>query len=185
MDTNSHVVKGTTDKELIKRIEDALEALPEGVKERITFHAMCGSGVSTVYHCTWHQKVFYMVRNQEDAIYRKTGTFNNTPFEDIPSHIIEKTINLIRDSKQSRKTLQESIMDEISTIDINDAGLLGFVIAESIDYYTETGKGVINMFNDNPEHAVLLNEMLCSICGWNINSLKNIMEEKREYYNSL
>lgn len=79
----------------------------------------------------------------------------------------------------------KAITDSVKEIDFDDAGLLGFVISENIDCYEDAGNSVIGMFNRYPEHAKLLNEMLAAISGYGIDTLKEQMEEQREYYNSL
>ena len=81
------------------------------------------------------------------------------------------------------------IMKEVDKIDHDDAGLLGFVISESVnDYensYTEIGQDVIRLFETYPEQAEWFEKMLIAISGWGIEHLRREMEDQRDYYDSL
>ena len=84
------------------------------------------------------------------------------------------------------KSKSERIMEAVDRIrNFDDEDLLGFVISESIDNYTETGQDVLRLFETYPEHAELLDKMLIAICGWSIESLEDEMEEKRNYFECL
>lgn len=87
------------------------------------------------------------------------------------------------------KTKSERIMETINKIknsnNEEEPGLFGFAIREIEDTYSETGNGVLFMFNKYPEHAELLEEMLGAICGMNLDDIVNKMERERDYYNWL
>lgn len=88
---------------------------------------------------------------------------------------------------------QEKIMEAVKKIqnyDMEDAfGCFGFVISDASmnpdNCYEDIGRYVIRCFNQYPEQADILDEMLTAICGWSISSLIEDMERKRSYYEAL
>lgn len=83
-----------------------------------------------------------------------------------------------------------AIMNSVNDIyNKEDEGLLGFCVREEVENDTENhgkvGSYIVYLFKKYPEQAELLEEMLIAICGWGIESLRKIMEEQREYYESL
>ena len=87
------------------------------------------------------------------------------------------------------KNKEEKIMQQVDKIEHEDAGLLGFVVFESInDYdnsYEETGQDIIRLFETYPEQAEWFEKMLIAVCGWGIEFLRREMESQRDYYDSL
>lgn len=89
------------------------------------------------------------------------------------------------------KSKSERIMEAVNKIcgrnvDEDESGLLGFCIRENDDSpYSETGNSVLFMFNQHPEHAELLDNMLIAVCGCGIESLLDKMDRERDYYNYL
>ena len=82
--------------------------------------------------------------------------------------------------------IAESIMEVINEIRNNDeGGLLGFCVREIDDSYSDTGDGILYMFEKYPEHAELLEEMLGYICCMNLDDIVCKMDRERDYYNSL
>ena len=85
-----------------------------------------------------------------------------------------------------KKNKSERIMEAVDrSRNTDDEELLGFVISESIDNYTETGQDVLRLFETYPEQAERFDNMLVAVCGWGIESLLDRMEEQRDYFESL
>lgn len=80
---------------------------------------------------------------------------------------------------------KDLIRKAVGQIEHEDAGLLGFVVSENIDNYTETGLDIIRLFETYPEQAEWFDKMLIAVCGWSIESLLDRMEERRDYYEGL
>ena len=89
--------------------------------------------------------------------------------------------------KENKNTTIMNIVNNIYSA--KDEGLLGFCVREEVENDTENhmkvGDYIVYLFKKYPEQAELLEEMLIAICGWGIESLRKIMEEQREYYESL
>lgn len=80
----------------------------------------------------------------------------------------------------------EVIMEIVNEIQSNDeGGLLGFCVREIDDSYSDTGNGILHMFEKYHEHAELFEEFLGYICGMNLDDIVCKMDGERDYYNSL
>ena len=83
-----------------------------------------------------------------------------------------------------------TIMNAVNSIyNKEEEDLFGFCVRNEVmndmESFEKTGHHILYTFKKFPEQAKILEEMLIAICGWGIGSLQQIMEEQREYYDSL
>ncbi len=70
-----------------------------------------------------------------------------------------------------------------------DHGLLGFVISESVNEmdnsYEEIGRRLDEVISNNPDQIDLIEKIVIALTGYCFETIKDKMEDNREYYNSL